>query len=92
MGAIGQRVASIAEAFGCHVIYYSTSGRNTDQPYERVDFEELLKRSEDVYKRQAKGRIARLLGRKLGKTGIQLFRVLHLRDDEYDGILSLIHI
>lgn len=34
----------------------------------------------------AKGRIARLLGRKLGKTGVQLFRVLHLRDDEYDGI------
>ena len=25
MGAIGQRVASIAEAFGCHVIYYSLS-------------------------------------------------------------------
>ena len=48
MGAIGQRVASIAEAFGCHVIYYSTSGRNTDQPYERVDFEELLKRSDVI--------------------------------------------
>ena len=48
LGAIGRRVAAIAEAFGCHVIYYSTSGRNTDQPYERVDFEELLKRSDVI--------------------------------------------
>ena len=30
------------------MIYYSTSGRNTDQPYERVDFEELLKRSDVI--------------------------------------------
>ena len=48
LGAIGRRVAAIAEAFGCHVIYYSTSGRNTDQPYERVDFEEFLKRSDVI--------------------------------------------
>lgn len=48
MGAIGQRVASIAAAFGCRVIYYSTSGKNTEQPYERVDFEELLKRSDVI--------------------------------------------
>lgn len=48
LGAIGRRVAAIAEAFGCHVIYYSTSGRNTDQPYERVDFEELLERSDVI--------------------------------------------
>ena len=48
LGAIGRRVAAIAEAFGCHVIYYSTSGRNTDQSYERVDFEELLERSDVI--------------------------------------------
>ena len=48
LGAIGRRVADIAKMFGCHVIYYSTSGRNTDQPYERVDFEELLKRSDVI--------------------------------------------
>ena len=48
LGAIGKRVADLAKAFGCHVIYYSTSGRNTDQPYERVDFEELLKRSDVI--------------------------------------------
>ena len=46
MGAIGKRVASHAQEFGCNVIYYSTSGKNTDQLYERVDFEELLKRSD----------------------------------------------
>lgn len=46
MGAIGRRVAEIAEVFGCRVIYYSTSGKNTEQPYERVDFDELLKQSD----------------------------------------------
>ena len=48
MGAIGQRVASIAEAFGCHVIYYSTSGNHTEDGYERVDFDTLLKTSDIV--------------------------------------------
>lgn len=46
MGAIGRRVAGHAKEFGCDVIYYSTSGKNGDQPYERVDFDELLKRSD----------------------------------------------
>ena len=48
MGAIGQRVASIAEAFGCHVIYYSTSGNHTEETYERVDFDTLLTTSDIV--------------------------------------------
>lgn len=48
MGAIGQRVASIAEAFGCHVIYYSTSGNHTEEAYERVDFDTLLTTSDIV--------------------------------------------
>lgn len=48
LGNIGRRVADIAKAFGCHVIYYSTSGRNTQQGYERVSFEELLRRSDIV--------------------------------------------
>lgn len=48
MGAIGQRVASIAEAFGCHVIYYSTSGNHTEDAYERVDFDTLLTTSDIV--------------------------------------------
>ena len=46
MGAIGKRVAQHAQEFGCKVIYYSTSGKNTEQPYEQVSFEELLKRSD----------------------------------------------
>ncbi|MDY2819111.1 MAG: D-2-hydroxyacid dehydrogenase [Hominisplanchenecus sp.] len=46
MGAIGRRVAEHAKEFGCQVIYCSTSGKNTDQPYEQVDFEEILKRSD----------------------------------------------
>jgi len=48
MGAIGRRVAQIAEAFGAHVVYYSTSGRNLRAaPYEHFSLEELL-RSADV--------------------------------------------
>ena len=46
MGNIGRKVAQIASAFGCHVIYYSTTGKNTDTGYEQVSFDELLKRSD----------------------------------------------
>lgn len=48
LGDIGKRVASIAEAFGCHVIYYSTSGNHDDDRYERVDFDELLEQSDII--------------------------------------------
>ncbi len=48
MGAIGRRVAGIAEAFGCRVIYYSTSGKNTEQPYEQVSFDKLLGESDVI--------------------------------------------
>lgn len=46
LGAIGRRVAELAEAFGCHVICYSASGKKYDSPYEQVEFEELLSRSD----------------------------------------------
>lgn len=46
MGAIGRRVAEIAEVFGCHVICFSASGKKYDTKYEQVDFEQLLKRSD----------------------------------------------
>lgn len=46
LGTIGKRVAEIARAFGCHVIYYSTSGKNHDTEYEEVGFDELLARSD----------------------------------------------
>ena len=48
LGNIGQRVADIAKLFGCHVIYYSTSGKNTKPGYERVSLEELLRSSDIV--------------------------------------------
>lgn len=46
MGNIGKRVAKIAEAFGCKVIFYSASGNSTCTDYERVDLDTLLKRSD----------------------------------------------
>lgn len=48
LGNIGRRVADIAKTFGCHVIYYSTSGRNSQPGYERVSFDELLEQSDIV--------------------------------------------
>ena len=48
LGAIGRRVADIAGMFGCRVIYYSTSGKNVQPDYERVEFEELLASSDIV--------------------------------------------
>ena len=46
MGAIGQKVAQIATVFGCKVICYSASGRTYDMPYEQVDFDTLLAKSD----------------------------------------------
>lgn len=48
LGNIGRRVADIAKLFGCKVIYYSTSGKNNQDGYERVSFDELLKNSDIV--------------------------------------------
>lgn len=48
MGAIGQRVAELAALFGCRVVYYSTTGRNQQKNYERVEFEQLLRESDIV--------------------------------------------
>ena len=48
LGNIGRRVADIAKMFGCHVIYYSTSGKNNQEGYERVDFDTLLTTSDIV--------------------------------------------
>lgn len=48
LGEIGARVAQIAKAFGCRVIYYSTSGRNNSDTYERVDWDTLLSQSDII--------------------------------------------
>ena len=42
LGNIGRQVARIAEAFGTEVVYYSTSGRNTEQPWQQLDLETFL--------------------------------------------------
>jgi len=42
MGTIGQNVARIARAMGAEVVYHSTSGTNTDQPYTHLDLDTLL--------------------------------------------------
>ncbi len=46
MGAIGHRVAELAQAFGCKVIFYSASGNSACTDYKRVDFDTLLKESD----------------------------------------------
>lgn len=46
MGNIGSRVAGIAKAFGCRVIFYSASGKSTCTTYEQVDKDTLLAQSD----------------------------------------------
>ena len=48
LGAIGNRVGKIAEAFGAEVIYYSTSGKNSSTQFKKVSFEELLEKSDII--------------------------------------------
>ncbi len=48
LGNIGKRVADIATCFGADVSYYSTSGRNNNSDYTRVDFDTLLKESDVI--------------------------------------------
>lgn len=48
MGDIGRKVANLAKAFGCQVQYYSTSGKNNQAQFKRVDFDTLLKTSDII--------------------------------------------
>ena len=48
LGEIGRSVAKIAQAFGCEVVYYSTSGRNSNNDFEQVDFDTLLEISDII--------------------------------------------
>lgn len=46
MGNIGRKVAKVAQALGCRVIFYSASGKSSCTEYERVEFDELLAQSD----------------------------------------------
>ncbi len=46
MGNIGRRVAKVAQALGCKVIFYSASGNSTCTEYERVELDTLLAQSD----------------------------------------------
>lgn len=46
MGNIGQKVAQIAKAFGCNVIFYSVTGKSTVTEYRQVDKDTLLAESD----------------------------------------------
>ena len=48
MGTIGQKVASVASAFGMRVIYFSTSGTGHCKDYPCVDLDTLLAESDVV--------------------------------------------
>lgn len=48
LGTIGRAVARVATAFGAQVCYFSTSGRNDDPEFERVDLKTLLRRCDVV--------------------------------------------
>lgn len=48
LGTIGRRVAEIASAFGCKIVYYSTSGKNHTLDYQEVTLEELLQQCDVI--------------------------------------------
>ncbi|MBE6213483.1 MAG: hydroxyacid dehydrogenase [Rikenellaceae bacterium] len=48
LGNIGREVARLAEAFGCKVAYYSTSGVSREEAYPRMELNELLATSDIV--------------------------------------------
>lgn len=46
MGNIGRKVAQIAKAFGCRVIFHSITGKSSCTDYDMVDFDTLLAESD----------------------------------------------
>ncbi|MCD8212524.1 MAG: D-2-hydroxyacid dehydrogenase [Campylobacter sp.] len=43
LGEIGRGVANVAQAFGANIFYYSTSGKNQNGDFKRLELNELLK-------------------------------------------------
>ncbi|MEG4484105.1 MAG: D-2-hydroxyacid dehydrogenase [Microcoleus sp.] len=48
LGNIGKQVATIAKAFGCEVVYFSTSGLNNNVDYQKLSLSELLLTSDII--------------------------------------------
>ncbi|CAM3875175.1 D-2-hydroxyacid dehydrogenase [Arcobacter cloacae] len=48
LGEIGRDFAKKASAFNCEVVYYSTSGKNSNSDYTQVSLDELLKTSDII--------------------------------------------
>ena len=48
LGEIGRDFAKKASAFNCEVVYYSTSGKNSNSDYMQVSLDELLKTSDII--------------------------------------------
>ncbi len=48
LGEIGRGVAEVARLFGCKVIYYSTSGKNSNPDFDQVNLDTLLAESDVV--------------------------------------------
>ncbi len=48
LGNIGLGVAKVADAFGCEVQYYSTSGKNTNPKYTQLSLDNLLATSDII--------------------------------------------
>ena len=48
LGNIGKRVARLLEAFGMEIVYYSTSGKNNNNDYQRLELNDLLVTSDIV--------------------------------------------
>ncbi len=48
LGTIGSNVAKVAQAFGCEVVYYSTSNNPHSSEYRHMDIKELLSSSDII--------------------------------------------
>ncbi len=77
LGNIGRRVAEVAKAFGCRVLYYSTSGNNDNTDFERVSLDELLGQSDVLsihapLNENTKGLICKETLSKMKKTAVLL--------------------
>ena len=48
LGEIGRGVGKLAKSFGAEVVYYSTSGKNQNREFKRVELDELLKISKII--------------------------------------------